>query len=86
MKILRLMAWVLGPILLSLPMMCMHAGDGHHTGYDSRYSSVPRKPSLSRSDATGADDTDTTRPCRYGRYLKTGTGALPNRAMLRASV
>ncbi len=47
MKIRRLMTWVLGPILLSLPMMCMHAGDDHHTGYGSCYNSVPPKPSLS---------------------------------------
>lgn len=49
MKIRRLMTWALGPILLSLPMMCMHAGDGHHTGYDSCYSSVPPKTSLSEA-------------------------------------
>lgn len=47
MKIRGLMTWVLGPISLSLPMMCMHAGDGHHTGYGSCYNSVPPKPSPS---------------------------------------
>jgi len=47
MKIRGLMTWVLGPVLLSLPMMSMHAGDGHHTGYGSCYNSVPSEPSPS---------------------------------------
>jgi hypothetical protein len=32
MKIRSLRTMVLGPILLLLPMMCMHLGDGHHSG------------------------------------------------------
>ena len=32
MKIRGLKIMVIGPTLLSLPMMCMHMGDGHHTG------------------------------------------------------
>jgi len=32
MKIRSLKIMVLGPILLSLPMTCMHMGDGHHSG------------------------------------------------------
>jgi len=32
MRIRRLEIMVLGPILLSLPMMCMHPGDDHHSG------------------------------------------------------
>ncbi len=32
MKIRSLKIMVLGSILLSLPMMCMHLGDGHHSG------------------------------------------------------
>jgi len=32
MKIQRLKILVLGPMLLSLPMACMHLGDGHHSG------------------------------------------------------
>ena len=38
-KIMKIRRWktvVLAPILLSLPMMCMHSGDGHHSG--SHYS------------------------------------------------
>jgi hypothetical protein len=32
MKIRNLKTRVIGPALLSLPMMCMHLGDGHHSG------------------------------------------------------
>ena len=32
MKIRRFKIMMLGPILLSLPMMCMHLGDDHHSG------------------------------------------------------
>jgi len=31
MKIRWLKIMVLGPVLLSLPMACMHLGDGHHS-------------------------------------------------------
>jgi len=32
MKIRWLKIMVLGPVLLSLPMACMHLDDGHHSG------------------------------------------------------
>jgi hypothetical protein len=32
MKIRGLKIMVIGPTLLSLPMMCMHTGDAHHSG------------------------------------------------------
>ena len=39
MKIRRLRTMVFGPILLLLPMMCMHLGGGHHSGdhHSSQY-------------------------------------------------
>jgi len=40
MKIQRLKIMILGPVLLSLPMMCMHLGDGHHSG--DHHSSTPQ--------------------------------------------
>ncbi len=43
---IRLVTWILGPVLLSLPMMCMYAADDHH-GYGSCYKSLPPKSSLS---------------------------------------
>ena len=42
MKIRSLKTMVLGPMLLLLPMMCMHLGDGHHS--DDHHSSS-RQPS-----------------------------------------
>jgi hypothetical protein len=44
-KIMKIRRWktvVLAPILLSLPMMCMHSGDGHHSG--SQHSIAPQPP------------------------------------------
>jgi len=32
MKIQNLKTKVIGPVLLLLPMACMHLGDGHHSG------------------------------------------------------
>jgi hypothetical protein len=32
MKIRSLKTKVIGPVLLSIPMTCMHLGDGHHDG------------------------------------------------------
>lgn len=32
MKIQNLKTKVLGPVLLLIPMACMHLGDGHHSG------------------------------------------------------
>lgn len=32
MKIQNLKTKVIGPILLLIPMACMHLGDGHHSG------------------------------------------------------
>ncbi len=40
MKIRNLKTWGIGPLLLLVPMMCGHLGDGHHTGY--------RQPGLSQ--------------------------------------
>lgn len=46
MKIQRLKILVLRPMLLSLPMMCMHAGDGHHSGGHPSSTSQPPYQSL----------------------------------------
>jgi hypothetical protein len=46
MKIQRLKILVLGPMLLSLPMMCMHAGDGHHSGGHHSSTSQPSYQSI----------------------------------------
>jgi hypothetical protein len=40
MKIQNLKTKVISPMLLLIPMMCGHLGDGHHTGY--------RQPGLSQ--------------------------------------
>jgi hypothetical protein len=40
MKIRNLKTWGIGPLLLLVPMMCGHLGDGHHMGY--------RQPGLSQ--------------------------------------
>ncbi len=53
MKIRRLKIMVLGPILLSLPMTCMHSGDGHHSGHG--YFSAPHSSYLSSSYQPTAD-------------------------------
>ena len=41
MKIRNLKTKVIGPVLLLIPMMCMHMGDGHHSG--DHHSSVPQQ-------------------------------------------
>lgn len=57
MKIRRLKLWAFGPILLSLPMMCMHLGEGHHDG--SHHSSFPQQSQhLSTYDPMGGRMTE----------------------------
>lgn len=42
MKIQNLKTKVIGPVLLLLPMACMHLGDGHHSG--GQHSIAPQPP------------------------------------------
>ncbi len=53
MKIRRFKIMVLGPILLSLPMMCMHIGDGHH---DGNHHSLQYGPSSLKETTVGMQD------------------------------
>jgi hypothetical protein len=46
MKIRNLKTKVIGPVLLLIPMACMHLGDGHHSG--DHHSSI-RQPSYQYS-------------------------------------
>jgi len=85
MRIRGLMTWVLGPILLSLPMMCMHAGDAHHTGYGSCYNSVPPKPSP--SEVISQDRMiPIYKAAQIWEISKNGPRNPSNRVMLRAIV
>ncbi len=54
MNIRRLKTKVIGPILLLLPMTCMHLGDGHHDG--DHHSSIyqPSVQSLVLDHQSGA--------------------------------
>ncbi len=54
MKIRNLKTKVIGPILLLLPMTCMHLGDGHHDG--DHHSSIyqPSAQSLVLDHQSGA--------------------------------
>ncbi len=54
MKIRDLKTKVIGPILLVLPMTCMHSGDGHHDG--DHHSSIhqPSAQSLVHDHQSGA--------------------------------
>ena len=53
MKIRKLMTWVLGPILLLIPMMCTHLGDDHHTGSHHSLSAQPAFKPLTLDQGTG---------------------------------
>ncbi|OGP77050.1 MAG: hypothetical protein A2V86_15925 [Deltaproteobacteria bacterium RBG_16_49_23] len=54
MKIQNLKTKIIGPVLLLLPMACMHLGDGHHSG--GQHSSVrhPSHQSLIYAQAAGS--------------------------------
>jgi hypothetical protein len=41
MKIQNLKTKVIGPVLLLIPMACMHIGDGHHSGDHHSSTSQP---------------------------------------------
>jgi len=55
MKIRNLKTKVIGPVLLLIPMACMHLGDGHHDG-DHHHSSIyqPSVQSLVLDHQSGA--------------------------------
>jgi hypothetical protein len=56
MKIRNLKTKVMGPILLLIPMACMHLGDGHHDGghHSGDHHSSIRQPSYQYSTHKGA--------------------------------
>lgn len=54
MKIRNFKTWVLGPVLLSLPMMCMHSGDGHHSG--PHHSMIHQQTNQTLAYDNGAED------------------------------
>jgi hypothetical protein len=65
MKIQNLKTKVIGPVLLLIPMACMHLGDGHHgdghhSGYGSCYysseSSQPSPQSTTSNKESGRYD------------------------------
>jgi hypothetical protein len=49
MKIRSLIEKVIGPVLLLIPMTCMHLGDGHHDG--DHHSSI-HQPSYQYQEGT----------------------------------
>ena len=54
MKIQNLKTKVIGPVLLLLPMACMHLGDGHHSGDHHSSSQQPSyRSSIHESMASG---------------------------------
>jgi hypothetical protein len=54
MKIKNLKTKVIGPILLLIPMACMHLGDGHHSGDHHSSSHQPSYQSLIYAQAAGS--------------------------------
>jgi hypothetical protein len=54
MKIRNLKTKVIGPILLLIPMVCMHLGDDHHSGDHHSSSRQPSYQSLVYAQAAGS--------------------------------
>lgn len=54
MKIRNLKTWGIGPLLLLVPMMCTHLGDGHPTGYRQTGFSQQSHQSSAKSTGTSA--------------------------------
>ena len=66
MKIQNLKTKVISPMLLLIPTMCMHLGDGHHTG--PHHSTLKEESSQSRTSALGGwwyDETETDTLYKY---------------------
>ncbi len=66
MKIRNLKTMVISPILLLLPMTCMHLGDGQHDGghHSGHHHSSIRQPSYQSSSYVPS------RPKKYSTFLQ----------------
>jgi len=66
MKIRNLKTKVVGPVLLLIPMACMHLGDGHHDGghHSGDHHSSMRQPSYQYSTYVPS------RPQKYSTFLQ----------------
>ena len=69
MNIRNLKTKVIGPVLLLIPMACMHSGDGHHSG--GQHSIAPQPPNQYLSQGLPPEGVSGGGEFQFPRMLRT---------------